>query len=45
MEGLKQERIFDCLAPSTIKGCRWLTRGLITLAMKADNELEISLPI
>ena len=28
-----------------IKGCLWLTCGLIILEMKADNELAISLPV
>lgn len=28
-----------------IKGCQWLTRGLIILKMKAGNELAISLPV
>ena len=28
-----------------IKGCLWLTRGLIISKMKADNELAISLPV
>ena len=28
-----------------IKGCLWLTRGLIILEMKAGNELAISLPV
>ena len=28
-----------------IKGCLWLTRGLIVLEMRADNQLALSLPI
>ena len=31
--------------PRQIKGCLWLTSGLIFLEMKADNELAISLPV
>ena len=28
-----------------IKGCLWLTRGLIILKMKADNDLAINVPV
>lgn len=28
-----------------IKGCLWLTLGLIILEVKADNELAINLPV
>ena len=43
---LSQKTLFTTTkSQRKIKGCLWLTRGLIILKMKADNDLAINLPV
>ena len=45
VKALGDKAIVSVYTLRAIKGCLWLTRGLVILEMKAANELAISLPV